>query len=105
LRWQNSRNSKSISHPTRRDVPSINNPCISEIKQYFDNEIEPLLFSCVLTNLERDLYPFALVISLRDYRSGRFIGSQLVLLVHWFQVVLVGSLRVWLGESSIQVAG
>ena len=30
----------------------------------FDKEIEPLLFSCVLTNSESDLYPFALVISL-----------------------------------------
>lgn len=47
-----------------------------------DNEIEPLLFSYVLTNSKRDLYPFALVISLRDYRSGRVISSQLVLLIH-----------------------
>jgi hypothetical protein len=36
----------------------------------------------LLTKSESDLYPFALVISSRDYRSGRFIGSQLVLLVH-----------------------
>jgi hypothetical protein len=44
-----------------------------------------------------DLYPIALVISLRDYRSGRIIGSQLVLLVHlipgcvgWFFESVVG---------------
>jgi hypothetical protein len=49
-----------------------------------DFDIEKLahLFSYLLTKLESDLYHFALVISLRDYRSGLFIGSQLVLLVH-----------------------
>jgi hypothetical protein len=49
-----------------------------------DFDIEKLahLFSYLLKKLESDLYHFALVISLRDYRSGRFIGSQLVLLVH-----------------------
>jgi hypothetical protein len=40
------------------------------------------LFSRVLTISESYLYPFAFVISLRDYRSGHVIGSQLVLLVH-----------------------
>jgi hypothetical protein len=35
---------------------------------------------------------------------SRFIGSQSVLLVYWFQVVFVGSLRVWLDKSSIQDA-
>ena len=64
LSYHNSRNSKSHSHPTRRVVPCISTPCISENNQDFDNEIEPLLFSCVLTNSESDLYPFALVISL-----------------------------------------
>ena len=38
------------------------------MNQDFDNEIEPLMFSCVLTNSESDLYPFALVIS--------FVGLQ-----------------------------
>jgi hypothetical protein len=49
-----------------------------------DFDIEKLvnLFSYLLTKLESDLYPFALVIFSRDYRSGCFIGSQLVLLVH-----------------------
>ena len=61
LSYYNSRNSKVHSHPTRRVVTCINTICISEIKQDFDNEIEPLLFSYVLTNSERDLYPFALV--------------------------------------------
>ena len=64
LNYYNFRNSKIHSHPTRRVVPCINTLCISEIKQDFDNEIEPLLFSCVLTNSESDLYPFALVIFL-----------------------------------------
>ena len=66
LSYHNSRNSKSHSHPTRRIVPCINTICISEIKQDFDNEIEPLLFSCVLTNSESDLYPFALVIRITE---------------------------------------
>ena len=61
LSYYNSRNSKVHSHPTWRVVPCINTICISKIKQDFDNEIEPLLFSYVLTNSERDLYPFALV--------------------------------------------
>ena len=61
LSYRNSKNSKSHSHPTRRVVPCINNPCISESNQNFDNEIEPHLFSCVLTNSESDLYTFALV--------------------------------------------
>jgi hypothetical protein len=49
-----------------------------------DFNIEKLahLFNYLLTKSESDLYHFALVISLQDYRSGRFIGSQLVLLVH-----------------------
>jgi len=59
--YHNSRNSKSHSHPTRRVVSCISTSCISENNQDFDNEIEPLLFSCVLTNSESDLYPFALV--------------------------------------------
>ena len=64
LNYHNSRNSKSHSHPTRRVVPCINNSCILENNKYFDNEIELLLFSCVLTNSESDLYFFTLVISL-----------------------------------------
>ena len=64
LSYHNSRNSKSHLHPPRRVVPCINNPCISENDEDFDNEIEPLLFNCVLTNSESDLYPFALVIPL-----------------------------------------
>jgi hypothetical protein len=49
-----------------------------------DLDIEKLapLFSYLLTKSDNHLYTFALVISSRDYRSGRFIGSQLVLLVH-----------------------
>ena len=64
LSYHNPGNSKSHSHPTRRVVSCISTPCILEMKEDFDNEIEPLLFSCVLTNSESDLYPFALVISL-----------------------------------------
>ena len=37
----------------------------------FDKEIEPLLFSCVLTNSESDLYPFALVISFTGLQKRR----------------------------------
>jgi hypothetical protein len=48
----------------------------------FDIEKLATLFSYLLTKSESDLYPFALVISSWDYRSGRFIGSQLVFLVH-----------------------
>jgi len=65
LSYHNYRNSKSHLFPTMSVVSCINNPCISENNQDFDNKIEPLLFSCVLTNSESDLYPFALVISLR----------------------------------------
>ncbi len=71
-----------VSHLTRRVVPSINTSCILAFGRLLIIENKPLLFSCVLTNPESDLYPFALVISLWDCRSGRFIGSQLVLLVH-----------------------
>jgi hypothetical protein len=48
----------------------------------FDIEKLPPLFSYLLTKSESDLYPLDLVISSQDYRSGCFIGSQLVLLVH-----------------------
>jgi hypothetical protein len=48
----------------------------------FDIEKLPPLFRYLLTKSESDLYPFALVIFSWDYRSGSFIGSQLVLLVH-----------------------
>jgi hypothetical protein len=48
----------------------------------FDIEKLPSLFSYLLTKSESDLYPFAHMISSRDYRSGRFVGSELVLLVH-----------------------
>ena len=37
----------------------------------FDNEIEPLLFSCMLTNSESDLYIFALVISFAGLQKWR----------------------------------
>jgi hypothetical protein len=60
----------------------MNTPMYFWNKQDFDNETEPHLFSCVLINSESDLYPIALVIFLRDYKSGRVIDSQLVLLVH-----------------------
>jgi hypothetical protein len=53
----NSRNSKVHLHPTRRAVPCINTLCIYEIIKTFDNEIEPPLFSCVLTRLESDSLP------------------------------------------------
>jgi hypothetical protein len=46
------------------------------------------LFSCVLTNPEREiLYPFALVNSLWHYIGGRFVITQSVLLVLHVQVV------------------
>jgi hypothetical protein len=44
------------------------------------------MFNCVLTRSESDFYPFALVISMWDYISGRFIGTQIVLLVLHVQV-------------------
>jgi hypothetical protein len=50
-------NWKVHSHPTRRVVPCINTLCISEIIKTFDNEIEPPLFSCVLTRPESDSLP------------------------------------------------
>jgi hypothetical protein len=51
-----------------------------------DFDIEKLapLFSYLLIKSESDVYPFAFMISSWDYRSGRFIDSQLVLLVHYF---------------------
>jgi hypothetical protein len=51
-------------HLSSRVVASINTHRLSLIRDILDNlNIEPLLFSCVLTNLDSDLYPFALVIS------------------------------------------
>ena len=47
------------------------------MNQDFDNEIEPLLFSCVLTNSESDLYPFALVISLGITEAATSLASNL----------------------------
>ena len=71
LSYYHSRNSKVHSHLTRRVVPCIHALCISEIERDFENEIEPLLFSCVLTNSESDLYPFALVISFAGLQKRR----------------------------------
>ena len=52
----------------------------------FDKEIEPLLFSCVLTNSESDLYPFALVISFAGLQKRRLhplpIGAPTPFRVH-----------------------
>jgi hypothetical protein len=53
----NSRNSKVHSHAARRVVPCINNLCVSEIIKTFYNEIEPLLFSSVLTRSESNSLP------------------------------------------------
>ena len=96
LSYHNSRNSKVHSHPTRRVVPYINTLCISEIKQDFDNEIEPLLFSYVLTNLESDLYPFSLVIPLGlqkrplHQHSIRAPATLSAGCVSWFFEIVIG---------------
>jgi hypothetical protein len=55
---------------------------VSMVLADFGIEKSSPLFSYLLTKSESDLYPFALVISSRDYRSARFVSSQLVLLVH-----------------------
>jgi hypothetical protein len=62
-------------------VPSINIPCIYGFDDFEIEKLAPL-FSYLLTKSESDLYPFALVVSLWDYKSSRFIDSQLVFLVH-----------------------
>ena len=55
-------------HLSRRAVPSINTPLLHSILRLLIIEIQkPPLFSCVLTNLESDLYPFALVISFAGF--------------------------------------
>ena len=62
----------------------------------FDNEIEPLLFSCVLTNLESDLYPFALVILLGlqkrplHQHSIRAPATLSAGCVSWFFEIVIG---------------
>jgi hypothetical protein len=59
-------------HLSSRVVASINTPRLSLIGHLFANlNTKPLLFSCVLTNLESDLYPFALVISFAGLQKRR----------------------------------
>ena len=73
----------SCLYLSRRVVPSINIHVLLSKGGLLIIEIQkPPLFSYVLTNIESDLYPFALVIFLHGiYRSGGFICSQLMLLL------------------------
>ena len=75
LSYHNSRNSKSHSHPTRRVVPCINNPCISENNEDFDNEIEPLFIQLCANKSREWSLPLCSCDFLSNYRSGRFIGT------------------------------
>ena len=56
----------SCSYLSRRVVPSINIPLLPSKWRLLIIKIQNLLFSCVLTKPERDLYPFALVFSFAE---------------------------------------
>jgi hypothetical protein len=72
----------SCFYLSRRVVPCINTPLLHSIDRHLIFDIQkPFVQLCANKFLESDLYPFALVISLWDYRSGGFIRSQLVLLL------------------------
>ena len=97
----------SCLYLSRRVVPSINIHVLLSQRRLLIIEIQnPLLFSCVLTNIESDLYPFALVISFVGFTEAvassapNWCSYSL-----WGLPWLIGFLRVWLGESSIQVGG
>ena len=61
-------------------------PMQTQIKT-FDNQNTTPLFSCVLTKTKERSLPLCSCVFLRgDYISGCVIGTQSVLLVHWFQV-------------------
>ena len=65
LSYYHSRNSKVHSHLTRRVFHCILTLCISEIERDFENEIEPLLFSFVLTKFREWSLPCCSYYSLR----------------------------------------
>jgi hypothetical protein len=68
----------SCLYLSRRAAP----PCsIAFVDNLIFDIHKPFVQLCANKYSESDLYPFALVISLRDYRSGGFIRSQLVLLL------------------------
>ena len=61
----------SCLYLSRRVVPSINIHVLLSKRRLLIIEIQnPLLFSCVLTNIESDLYPFALVISFMGFTEA-----------------------------------
>jgi hypothetical protein len=94
----------SCFHLSRRVVPNINTPLLQKYSQTFDNRnVEPFLFSCVLTNIERVIsIPLLLRFPSRDYRSGDFIRSQLVLLLPLrFPRLIVGCVG-WFLESVVR---
>ena len=97
----------SCLYLSRRAVPSINIHVLLSKRRLLIIEIHnPLLFSYVLTNIESDLYPFALVISFTGFTEAAASSApNWCSYSLWGLPWLIGFLRVWLGESSIQVAG
>ena len=78
----------SCSYLYMRVVPGINIPVLPSKQRLFDNQNTTSLFNCVLTKTREKSLSLCSCIFLRgDYRSGRIIGTQSVLLVHWFKVV------------------
>ena len=103
----------SCLYLSRRVVPSINIHVLLSKRKTFDNRnTEPPLFSCVLTNIESDLYPFALVISFVGFTEAaassapnwcsyslRGLPWLIIGYVGWFLESVVGrilDLRCWL---------
>jgi hypothetical protein len=94
----------SCFHLSRRAIPSINTPLLHKHSHTFDNRnTELILFRCVLTNIVRVIStPLLLWFLLRDYRSGGFIRSQLVLLLPLrFPRLIVGCVG-WFLESVVR---
>ena len=101
----------SCLYLSRRAIPSINiHVLLSKGRLLIIKIQNPLLFSCVLTNIESDLYPFALVISFAGFTemaasSAPNWCSYSLQGLPWLIVGCVGWFFESVGESSIQVAG
>ena len=93
----------SCLYLSRRVVPSINIHVLLSKRRLLIIEIQnPPLFSCVLTNIESDLYPFALVISFVGFTEAVASSapnwcSYSLQGLHWLIVGCVG----WFLESVV----
>jgi hypothetical protein len=89
----------SWSHLYRRVVPCINTPMLVRKRGLLDNlNTNHFVQLCANKNQKEISTPCSCVFLRGDYRSGRVIGTQSVLLVHWFQVAYVGFFKSVVGR-------